>query len=110
MKEVIPFMVEVATRGVATSNVTSHADVESSSLHTASMNKCNLFSLATTPINVFNLERELIHYDPSKASVILNGFKYGFPLYYSGPHTPTNSNNLKSARDQPEIIRKKNKD
>ena len=41
-------------------------------------------SLAKTPIIIDKLEQELQSYPPHKADVILNDFKFSFPLYYTG--------------------------
>ena len=46
-----------------------------------SLDNTSLLSLAKTPINLQKLKRELMGYDPRKASEILNGFIYG--LYTS---------------------------
>lgn len=51
----------------------------------------SLFSLAETPINIESLKQELEGYDQGKASDILNGFTHGFPLYYHGARTPSES-------------------
>ena len=64
-------------------------------------------SLAKSPINIQNLKRELVGYDPRKGSEILNGFLYGFPLHYTGTRMPRDAKNLKSARTRPEIVGQK---
>ena len=66
-----------------------------------------VFSLAKTPINLNTLEKELKFYEPQKALTILNGFSFGFPLYYTGPRHPRDAHNLKSVRDRPEVVRQK---
>ena len=43
-----------------------------------------LAMLAPSPINVCTLNHELHGYDPDKTLVLLNGYTYGFLLYYSG--------------------------
>ena len=43
----------------------------------------NLFTLSRTPINLENLKLKLMDYDSAKATEILNGFTYGFPLNYT---------------------------
>ena len=72
-----------------------------------SQDNASLLSLAKTPINIQNLNRELVGYDPRKGSEILNGFIYGFPLHYSGARMPRDAKNLKSARTRPEIVGQK---
>ncbi|MCG8031789.1 MAG: hypothetical protein JAZ03_06400 [Candidatus Thiodiazotropha taylori] len=81
--------------------------VEHQSLLPYCLTQSSLFSLAQTPINLVNLRHELEGYDPEKASEILNGFSHGFPLYYHGARTPSDSRNLKSANLQPDIVRQK---
>ena len=44
----------------------------------------DLAMLIPSPINVCTLNHELHDYDPDKALALLNGFTYGFLLYYSG--------------------------
>ncbi|MEW8545793.1 MAG: reverse transcriptase domain-containing protein [Candidatus Thiodiazotropha sp.] len=66
-----------------------------------------LFSLAKSPINIENLRSELNGYDQDKATAIFNGFAFGFPLYYSGERSPSESKNLKSANLLPEVVRRK---
>ena len=70
-------------------------------------NERDLFTLASSPINIVSLRKELDGYDPQKASAILGGFTLGFPLHYSGLHLPSDSKNLKSALQQPDIVRQK---
>ena len=53
------------------------------------------------------LGKELKFYEPQKALTILNGFSFGFPLYYTGPRHPRDAHNLKSVRDRPEVVRQK---
>ena len=53
-----------------------------------SQDNTSLLSLAKSPINIQKLKRELVGYDPQKASEILNGFIYDFPLHYTGAHMP----------------------
>ena len=66
-----------------------------------------VFSLAKTPINLNTSGKELKFYEPQKALTILNGFSFGFPLYYRGPRHPRDAHNLKSARDRPEVVGQK---
>lgn len=71
------------------------------------VSKIDLFSLAKTPINLSNLNKELEGYDSQKAAAISMGFTCGFPLHYSGIRSPLDSKNLKSALDQPSVVREK---
>ena len=41
-----------------------------------SLDNTSLLSLAKSPVNIQNLKRELVGYDPQKASEILNDFIY----------------------------------
>ena len=65
-----------------------------------------LYSLAKSPINLKNLCLELEGYDIEKAAAIRNGFTFGFPLHYSGPHMLSDAKNLKSALEQPGVDKK----
>ena len=67
----------------------------------------DLYTLASSPINIVSLKQELIGYDPVKASEIWIGFTLGFPLHYSGLHVPSDAKNLKSALEQPGIVKQK---
>lgn len=65
-------------------------------------------SIAPSPINVKELERELAIYpDTAAASFLLDGFKTGFSLNYEGPRVSSESKNIKSALEHPEIVLKK---
>ena len=73
-------------------------------------NQCSSISppsLARSPINVSQLEIELMDYKEPDASVLLNGFKSGFSIHYSGPIKSVECKNLKSANQNPDIVRKK---
>lgn len=66
------------------------------------------FAIAPSPINVLELEKELDSYtDACAAACLRNGFRHGFPLNYEGPHTPTESRNIKSVASFPEIVHRK---
>ena len=67
----------------------------------------DLFTLSSSPINIEALRQELDGYHSSKALAILEGFTLGFPLHYSGLHSPSDSKNLKSALGNPDIVREK---
>ena len=43
-----------------------------------------------------------------KAEILLHGFKYGFPIHYTGPRTPIDCKNLKSIYQNPHLALKKN--
>lgn len=64
-------------------------------------------SLAKTPINLMNLQQELLGYDLEMADQIYSVFSSGFPLHYTGNRTPSDSKNLKSANKMPDIVRQK---
>ena len=64
-------------------------------------------AMAKSPINVNQLEIELRDYKEPDASVLLNGFKFGFSIHYSGPIKSMECKNLKSANQNPDIVRKK---
>ena len=108
-QEVISHMPEGEdlSQDVATSSSFGSAELESIVLQKGQNLDPSLFSLAKTPINVDNLSQELEGYDPEKATAILNGFRFGFPLYYSGSRVATEAKNLKSALVQPDIVRQK---
>ena len=40
--------------------------------------------------------------DYENADILLNGFQFGFPIFYSGPRTPVDCANLKSVYQNPE--------
>lgn len=67
----------------------------------------DLSNLATSPIDLTTLELELASYDSLDRECILDGFKNGFPLHYSGPHIALDTKNLKSATDLPHIVQEK---
>lgn len=67
----------------------------------------DISNLATLPIDLTMLELELASYDSLDRECILDGFKNGFPLHYSGPHIALDTKNLKSATDLPHIVQEK---
>lgn len=68
----------------------------------------SVHNLANTPINVDHLATELQSYpDKSIANELISGFRDGFKLHYCGPRIPMEAKNLKSARENPHIIREK---
>lgn len=64
-------------------------------------------AMATSPINLNQLEIELRDYKEPDASVLLNGFRSGFSIHYSGPIKSMECKNLKSANQNPDIVRQK---
>ena len=46
-------------------------------------------TLAKSPINIHELEAGLVDYNNIDKAEILQSFKYGFKLHYSGPREPT---------------------
>ena len=67
----------------------------------------SLDSIAPSPINIAALECELASYNSLDAAIILDGFRNGFKINYEGPHEPTESKNIKSANQHPEIVQQK---
>ena len=64
-------------------------------------------SMAKSPINVDELERELRGYQEPDASILLEGFRSGFSIHYSGPIKSVECKNFKSANQNPSIVRLK---
>jgi len=60
-----------------------------------------------TPVRADTLETYLQGYDPDKKLYLLNGFRNGFSLEYTGPRNSYNCCNLKSAKDKPEVVQEK---
>ena len=60
-----------------------------------------------TPIVTGELDTLLSGYDRAKRAFISDGFSCGFRINYQGPMEFRLSNNHKSARDNPEALRKK---
>ena len=70
---------------------------------------CNaLYSLAPSPVNIVQLQKDLAHYDTAEAKSLLDGFKNGLSLQYDGPRKPTDSKHLKSAITHADIVMEKN--
>ena len=59
----------------------------------------------TTPIKVEVLKKLLLGYHNKE--YLLDGFRNGFRLGFSGPRNSMSASNLKSCRDHPEIVREK---
>ena len=67
-----------------------------------------LQEVAPTPIKVEVLAHQLRHYPVKKdRDILLNGFKFGFRLGYSGARVARESPCLRSALEKPEIVRNK---
>ena len=67
----------------------------------------SLDSIAPSPINVDALESELSSYNSPDAAIILDGLRNCFKINYEGPHEPTESKNIKSENQHPEIVHQK---
>ena len=63
-----------------------------------------IYALGKSPIKVNELEKALKNY-PKDSELILQGFKNGFHLQYSGPRLPTYSKNLTSLLRNPSAAR-----
>ena len=67
-----------------------------------------LQEVAPTPIKFEVLAQQLRHYPVKKdRDILLNGFKFGFRLGYSGARVARESPCLRSALEKPEIVRNK---
>lgn len=60
-----------------------------------------------TPVNSQKLKQFLEGYDPHEVDFIISGFTKGFKLHYEGPRVGRESPNLKSALQNPELVRRK---
>ena len=67
----------------------------------------DISSLASSPINLLALQRELDMYDSPDRDCILDGFTNGFSLHYTGPRVSVDCKNLKSAFEFPALIQDK---
>lgn len=65
----------------------------------------NIQSLAITPVDTSALKKYLEFYDRPEAEFLLDGFLNGFPIQYTGPRAPRDSNSLRSTALNPEIIK-----
>ena len=61
-----------------------------------------------TPVDVNKLAKYLEGYDPDKTTKIIDGFTSGFRTGHSGPVICNLCDNLKSARDIPDMVETKN--
>ena len=64
----------------------------------------SLYSLSKTPIVYDQLSFELQTYPFESDRLLLNGFKFGFSLQYTGPRMYREARNLKSAREAPDLV------
>lgn len=64
-------------------------------------------NLAPTPINKETLEQFLHSYLHKDAEILHDGFNNGFSLHYSGPIVSRVAGNLKSAEQNPEVVKAK---
>lgn len=93
--------------------VADQADQGALGAHTeGGIKMCNyrhldLSTIAWSPINLDNLQDELVYYDHPDKESILHGFTTGFPLHYTGPRVHVEYKNLKSARELPEVVQQK---
>ena len=74
---------------------------------TSNIGSKQFMQLAPSPINVAALEKELVGYNENEASFLRNGFRFGFPIQYTGPRIATDTKNLKSVNDRPDIVQEK---
>ena len=74
---------------------------------TSNKDIANHFSLGRSPINLTNIKNELCYYDHEDSFSILQGFKTGFFLHYSGPREYRFAKKLKSCNVNPGIIAQK---
>ena len=64
-----------------------------------------MFSLGYSPIDIVALEKELSSYPVEDVKLeLLNGFKNGFSLHYTGPRVQREAKNLQSALQFPHIV------
>lgn len=64
-------------------------------------------SLAKSPVKISALVKYLQFYDKDESAFLLDGFKTGFPIQYTGPREPRDAKNLKSASLCPDLIKSK---
>lgn len=67
----------------------------------------DLGSLGKSPVNLKKLEEELAYYNHEDAEILFSGFKSGFSLNYTGPRLATQCKNLKSAIQNPIVVKNK---
>jgi len=67
----------------------------------------NHFQLAPSPVDVDKLHVYAHGYDNILIQKVVDGFKHGFPICYTGPRVFREAKNLKSAVSSPDIIKHK---
>lgn len=66
-----------------------------------------LHSPPVTPVKVDRLKFFLHGYDSALASYLIDGFRFGFRVHFVGERLSCESPNLKSAIDQPDLVKAK---
>ena len=66
-----------------------------------------LHSPPVTPVKVDRLKFFLHGYDSALASYLIDGFRFGFRVHFVGERLSYESPNLKSAIDQPDLVKAK---
>lgn len=87
--------------GVSLEDTEARKDIKSQSTPSSQI------KLAYSPINIPALQFWLNKYESPDANILLEGFKYGFKLNYTGPRKTRLSKNLKSIAEFPEIAQQK---
>lgn len=65
----------------------------------------DVVNIAYSPIKVDALKRYAKNYIKEEAEFLIKGFTRGFPIQYTGPRKPRDSENLRSCSLNPEIIK-----
>lgn len=89
------------------SEVKHHRTDHSQNHFNARNTNIDLLKICKSPIDLTVLKQELTFYMHDDKELLLKGFTEGFSLQYKGPREFTQSKNLKSASDHPEIIKEK---
>ena len=61
-------------------------------------------SQPVTPVKVDRYENLLVGYSPALKTLLVDGFRNGFRIYYIGEFSSFESPNLQSARQSPDIV------
>ena len=69
------------------------------------LSKLNINSTVVTPIKVVTFEHWLQGYNEKEKDFLLTGFKFGFNIPYVGKREYRYSKHLKSANENPDILR-----
>lgn len=67
----------------------------------------NSRKVGVTPVKVDRLKFFLHGYDSALASYLIDGFRFGFRVHFVGERLSYESPNLKSAIDQPDLVKAK---